>query len=170
MKTAYELAKDEVGTYEWAGRDHNPKVLAYFRDSGNPQVRDDETSWCAAFVGAMLHRAGLKGTGSLVARSYMNWGAQISLSEAMPGDIVVFQRGDSSWQGHVGFYVKHDDFDIWVLGGNQSNQVNVSKYRVSKLLGVRRASPVTVAPKAAPAPRTAARTGLWSRIKSIFGG
>ena len=64
MTTAYDLAKAEVGTVEWANG-NNPKVVAYFKDSGNPGVMDDETAWCAAFVGAMLKRAGIKGTGKL---------------------------------------------------------------------------------------------------------
>ena len=161
MKTPYELAKDEVGTKEIVGDRHNPVVLGYFADAGHPEIVDDETAWCAAFMGAMLKRSGLKNTGSLAARSYMKWGSPIALSEAMPGDIVVFQRGDSAWQGHVGFYVKHDDYDVWVLGGNQANAVNVSKYRVSKLLGVRRASPVTVAPQS-PSPAKKPGSGAVS--------
>ena len=47
MTTAYDLAKAEVGTVEWAKGD-NPKVVAYFKDSGNPGVTNDETAWCAA--------------------------------------------------------------------------------------------------------------------------
>lgn len=137
---AYELAKAEVGTVEWAKGD-NPKVVAYFKDAGHPQVKDDETAWCAAFVGAMLKRAGMQGTGKLTARSYLDWGLPVDRKDAMAGDIVVLRRGTSSWQGHVGFFVKDNGKTITILGGNQSNAVNRKPYRVDKgqLLGIRRA-------------------------------
>ena len=142
---AYDLAKAEVGTVEW--RDgNNPKVVAYFKDSGNAGVKDDETAWCAAFVGAMLKRAGGKGTGKLTARSYLEWGSPVDRANARPGDIVVFKRGNSSWQGHVAFFVKDRGDVINVLGGNQSNEVNVKGYGAASLLGIRRAPYVKSAP------------------------
>lgn len=141
---AYELAQKEVGTVEWEKGD-NPKVVAYFKDSGNAWVKDDETAWCAAFVGAMLKRAGIKGTGKLTARSYLDWGVPVERKDARPGDIVIFERGNSSWQGHVGFFVKDRGALIDVLGGNQSNAVNVKGYQASKLLGIRRAEKATTA-------------------------
>lgn len=136
--TPYELAKAEIGTVEWKTGD-NPKVVAYFKDSGNPGVKDDETAWCAAFVGAMLKRAGVKGTGKLNARSYLDWGVPVDRKDAKPGDVVVFKRGNSSWQGHVAFFVKDRGALIDVLGGNQSNAVNIKGYQAAALLGIRRA-------------------------------
>ncbi len=139
MNTAYELAKAEVGTVEWA-KGSNPKVVAYYKDAGHPEIVDDATAWCAAFVGAMLRRSGQAGTGSLAARSYLQWGKAVDLDDAKPGDIVVFKRGNSSWQGHVAFYVSHDAGTIAVLGGNQRDAVTVAKYGRVSLLGIRRAA------------------------------
>jgi uncharacterized protein (TIGR02594 family) len=153
MTTAYDLAKAEVGTVEWAKGD-NPKVVAYFKDSGNPGVMDDETAWCAAFVGAMLRRAGVKSTGALNARSYLDWGTPVDRKNALPGDVVIFKRGSSSWQGHVAFFVKDRGALIDVLGGNQSNAVNVKGYQSAALLGIRRPPKATAKP-AKPAKRPA---------------
>ena len=149
MTTAYDLAKAEVGTVEWAKGD-NPKVVAYFKDSGNPGVMDDETAWCAAFVGAMLRRAGVKSTGALNARSYLDWGTPVDRKNALPGDVVIFKRGSSSWQGHVAFFVKDRGALIDVLGGNQSNAVNVKGYQAAALLGIRRPPKATAKPAAPP--------------------
>lgn len=149
---AYELAKAEIGTVEWKDGS-NPKVVAYFKDSGNAGVKDDATAWCAAFVGAMLKRAGLKGTGKLTARSYLDWGVPVERKDARPGDIVIFKRGRSSWQGHVAFFVKDRGALIDVLGGNQSNAVNVKGYQASALLGIRRHAPTSLQ-KAQTAPPT----------------
>lgn len=133
--TPYELAKSEVGTMEWA-EGSNPKVVAYYRDAGFPEVKDDAVAWCAAFVGAMIKRAGGKPSGSLAARSYLKWGKPVALLDAKPGDIVVFRRGNSTWQGHVGFFVSHKAGLIQVLGGNQRDAVNIAGQPVAKLLGV----------------------------------
>jgi uncharacterized protein (TIGR02594 family) len=161
MNKAYELAKAEIGTVEWKNGD-NPTVVAYFADSGNAGVKDDETAWCAAFVGAMLKRAGMRGTGKLNARSYLGWGTPVDRSDAQPGDIVIFKRGNSSWQGHVAFFVKDRGALIDVLGGNQSNAVNVKGYQASQLLGIRRATGAKARPLAKPAakvPEAIARLG-----------
>ena len=138
LKTAYDYAKEHLGTWEWA-TGHNPKIVQYFADVGHAWVKDDETAWCAAFVGAMLKKAGLPHTGKLNARSYLDWGVPVDLADAKPGDIVVFSRGDpKGWQGHVAFYVSHNSSVINVLGGNQNNQVNITPYSRSRLLGIRR--------------------------------
>jgi len=134
----FELARADLGTWEW--RDgHNPKVLQYFKDVGHGWVQDDETAWCAAFVGAMLKRAGLPHTGKLNARSYLQWGEPVALEDARPGDVVVFSRGNpSGWQGHVAFFVSAVGDNITVLGGNQGNQVSEQVYPRARLLGIRR--------------------------------
>lgn len=175
---AYEMAKAEVGTVEWANG-NNPKVVAYFKDSGNPGVMDDETAWCAAFVGAMLKRAGIKGTGKLNARSYLDWGTPVARKDAQPGDVVVFKRGNSSWQGHVAFFVKDRGALIDVLGGNQSNAVNIKGYHSAALLGIRRPPKATAKPAAPPkrpaqsdkpaAPPSPAKPGSGA-VAAILGG
>jgi uncharacterized protein (TIGR02594 family) len=182
---AYDLAKAEVGTVEW--RDgNNPKVVAYFKDSGNAGVKDDATAWCAAFVGAMLKRAGRKGTGMLTARSYLDWGIPVDRKDAKPGDIVIFKRGNSSWQGHVAFFVKDRGDVIDVLGGNQSNAVNVKGYSATSLLGIRRdplaskpvaaSKPAPPIAKPAPARQSPAKTqpgllaALWRALVAILRG
>jgi uncharacterized protein (TIGR02594 family) len=138
MPTAYELARKEIGTFEWADGS-NPKVIQYFADAGHPEVVDDDVAWCAAFVGAMMQRAGSPKTGKLNARSYQNWGEEVPLSAAKEGDVVIFWRGSpDSWKGHVGFFVRREGDQLIVLGGNQRNQVCESKYGVDRLLSVRR--------------------------------
>lgn len=134
---AYELAQKEIGTVEWSKGD-NPVVIQYFKDAGHPEVSTDATAWCAAFVGAMLARSGVKPTGKLNARSYLDWGVPIDRKDAKPGDVVIFERG-TGWQGHVGFFVKDEGALIKTLGGNQSDAVNIKGQQASKLLGIRRA-------------------------------
>lgn len=128
-------AESLIGVAEIAGAADAPEVLKLFAESGHPEIRDDETAWCAAFVGAMLARAGYAGTGKLNARSYLEWGEK--LREPRPGCVVVFKRGNSSWQGHVAFFVGRTKTHIQVLGGNQGNQVSIASYKKADLLGYR---------------------------------
>ena len=139
MTKIMEIANSYVGTDEIKGSQHNPVILEYFDSVGHGWVKDDETPWCAAFVGAVLHEAGYKGTGSLAARSYLDWGHRVDRPKY--GDIVVFWRGKKNgWQGHVGFYVRETKDYVYCLGGNQGDSVNVSRYAKSRVLGYRRPS------------------------------
>ncbi len=131
------LARADLGTKEVAGKGSNPKVLAYYADAGHPEIRDDSVAWCAAYVGACLKRAGYPNTGSLAARSYLTYGTALKKPE--PGCIVVMSRGDpSSWEGHVGFYVGETATHVKVLGGNQSDAVNIQSFPKTRVLGYRR--------------------------------
>ena len=138
MSKILEVAGGYIGETEISGAQDNPKIVAMFKKSGNAWVEDDETPWCAAFVGAVLHDLGVKGTMKLNARSYLDWGTPVD--EPKPGDVVVFWRGKKDgWQGHVAFFVRYDDKGrIVVIGGNQGDAVSLKPYAVSRLLGFRR--------------------------------
>lgn len=141
-----------VGLAEQPGSAHEPRILDMFARAGHPQVNNDETAWCAAFAHVVLGEAGIKGTGELTARSYLNWGEPLGKPER--GCIVVFKRGSSTWQGHVAFYLGRDGGRIWVIGGNQSNAVTVASYPESSLLGFRRV-PAAAASVPQPEPKEA---------------
>jgi uncharacterized protein (TIGR02594 family) len=97
-------------------------------------------AWCAGFVNAILEKAGLTGTDSLQARSFLNWGTATKTPKE--GDVVIFTRGRSREAGHVGFYVGEEVVDgvryILVLGGNQRKAVNVAYYPAQHVLGYRK--------------------------------
>ena len=59
---------------EAPGAANNPQVVKLFADAGFPGIKTDSTAWCAAFVNAMLERAGHRGSRSLAARSFESWG------------------------------------------------------------------------------------------------
>lgn len=156
----YETAKADEGVWEWA-QGHNPRVLAYYREAGVPQT-NDEVPWCAAFVGAVLARCGVQGTGSLLARSYESWGRSVPLDQAQRGDVVVLSRGQP-WQGHVAFYEGTAGGKVYLLGGNQGNQVNVTAYPAARVVAVRRA----VEPAALPKRRAGVKRSTTVQAASV---
>ncbi|MDP7150213.1 MAG: TIGR02594 family protein [Paracoccaceae bacterium] len=143
--TPFEIAQSYIGTTEGLGPEDNPAIMDMYASVGHDWVEHDSVAWCAAFVGHCLEKAGLSSTRRLNARSYLQWGIPVDLADAQTGDIVVFSRSSKAWQGHVGFFVKAAGSMIEVLGGNQSDAVNIQRYAKSRLLGVRRAGNVAPA-------------------------
>lgn len=126
-------ARKHLGEKEIAGRKHNPQILQWWTLI-RAGFTDDETPWCAAFVGGILESVGIKSSRSAAARSYLNWGAKLRKPEL--GCIVVFSRGTNN--GHVAFYVGKDSKgNLLVLGGNQGNAVTIAAYPESRVLGYR---------------------------------
>jgi uncharacterized protein (TIGR02594 family) len=132
----YKKAKEYIGLKEYRGSRHNKTVLEMYGTVGHGWVKEDEVPWCAAFVGHCLEETGYRSTRQLTARSYLQWGK--SIKNPRRGDVVVFRRGNSSWQGHVGFVDRVTSSRVYTLGGNQSNAVNIKGYAKKSLLGYRR--------------------------------
>jgi uncharacterized protein (TIGR02594 family) len=131
-----DLARDFIGVREIRGAQHNPEIIEWFKESGHGWIKDDETAWCAAFANAMLERVDIKGTNSVAARSFLDWGRE--LKKPKPGALAVFWRGNKNgWQGHVGFYVGETATHVQVLGGNQKDAVSIASYDKDQLLGYR---------------------------------
>ena len=107
----------DLGVLEAPGSDNNPKVVAYYADAGHPGVEADAVAWCAAFVGACLQRAGIAGSSSLMARSYLDWGR--ALDAPRTGAVAVLSRGTDPSLGHVGFLVGITDAAVILLGGGK---------------------------------------------------
>ncbi len=137
MKTI-ELALTQIGTKEIPGRYDNPEITKYFDEIGYDGTKlKDETAWCSAFANWVCKNAGLPYTSKLNARSWLNVGERVFSPEI--GDVVVFWREDpQSWKGHVAFFVRETLDYIYVLGGNQNNQVKISAYPKHRLLEYRR--------------------------------
>lgn len=129
------IARAEIGVKEFPGAGDNPRIVEYLRSTtlDPSSASNDETFWCSCFVNWCVERAGLEGTDSAWARSWLNWGKKITTPKV--GCITVFKRDGNS--GHVAFYISETATKIKVLGGNQSDAVNISDYKKSDLLGYR---------------------------------
>ncbi len=136
------IAEGEKGVSEIPGMGNNSRVLEYLNATNNlgrSARSKDETPWCSAFVNWCVAQAGIKGTKSALARSWLDWGTPISSPRR--GCIVIFSRNKIF--GHVGFYISETQTHIKVLGGNQEDpqshlyQVSERFYPKSALLGFR---------------------------------
>jgi uncharacterized protein (TIGR02594 family) len=114
------LAATNLGVSEIKGAKHRTEILRYWRDIKRGGIKDDETPWCAAFVGASLERAGIQSTRFESAASYLLWGRRLALS--VQGAIAVLDR-------HVAFVAGvRADKKIMLLGGNQADAVTIAAF------------------------------------------
>ena len=136
MNRVFQIACGEYGVKGTPGATHNPRVLTYFRAPGFSWVKDDETAWCAAFVNWCFWKAGLPIPGTLAARSFLTVGKRTTAPKI--GDLVVLWRiSKDSPYGHVGFFIKEEKDGVYILGGNQSNEVNIRLFPKSQILDYR---------------------------------
>lgn len=123
----YSIAKRYMGLHE---KKHTGKLSKYL--GVNPR----RTPWCGAFVGTVVKRAGKSvPSGHLRAANWKRIGKGVSLKNARKGDIVVVR---TKYGNHVGFYAGRKNGRVQILGGNQSNSVKISNYRVGSVQAVRR--------------------------------
>lgn len=128
-----DIAQTLKNVSEIKGSNDNEKIVEMYRLCGHPEIKEDEVPWCAAFVGATLKLSGYKGTGSLLARSYLKHGK--TLDKPVEGCVVVLWRGSkNSSKGHVGFYAGENSKSIKIFGGNQKDKVSIQSYPRNRLL------------------------------------
>jgi uncharacterized protein (TIGR02594 family) len=129
------IAAAEKGVKESPGNGDNPRIIEYLKSTtlGAPHNANDETKWCSAFVNWCVERAGYEGTDSAWALSWLNWGKKITTPRH--GCIVVLKSGPES--RHVAFYTGETATHVELLGGNQSDAVNIAKYRKTTVVGYR---------------------------------
>lgn len=141
MDTIVKIAAGELGQKEVQGSQHNSRILEYQEMTGL-NFGNDEVAWCSIFANWVALQADVPRSNAANARSWLSVGRKTS--HPWPGDVVVFWRNSpNSWQGHVGFFMgfDHDNNEVFCLGGNQNNEVNISKYPLSRVLQFRRLKP-----------------------------
>ena len=125
----------EVGVAAWPEGRSNPRITAYHANTSIAGY-DDKASWCSSFTHWCFANVGIVGTGSALARSWLDWGE--ALTAPRPGCVVVLWReSPDSWKGHVGFYLRHDDEHVCLLGGNQLGWVCENAYPLECVLAYR---------------------------------
>lgn len=134
MANPFDIASSQVGLREGPDR----AAIKDYLTTGGQNLDPATLAWCAAFVNSSLAQAGLKGTGSNLARSFLNYGEAVDTPQK--GDLAVFSRGDPNGPfGHVGFFDSmNPDGTVKVLGGNQGDSVSFANYGTDRLLGYRR--------------------------------
>jgi uncharacterized protein (TIGR02594 family) len=130
----FATAKKLFGIREVPGPKHDSRILGWLKKLG-AWWADDETPWCGVFVAYCMQANGIAFPKAYYrAKEWESWGSLLRRDRLAPGAVLVFHR---SGGGHVGFYVGEDRNHYYVLGGNQSNAVNVVKIAKTRLTASR---------------------------------
>lgn len=132
-----EIARSKLGEHEVPGPGANAFILACLASTtlGAPDNQSDETPWCSAFVNWCVEQAGLEGTHSAWARSWLDWGREPVAEDEWDGCVCVLERGANS--GHVGFLIDWSEDSVRLLGGNQGDAVSEAWFPSERVLGYR---------------------------------
>ena len=128
-------AQAEKGVASFPPGQSNPRITGYHAHTAL-RGYDDKASWCSSFVNWAFAQAGITGTGSALARSWLTWGQP--LEQPVPGCVVVLYRDDpASWKGHVSFHLRTEGDRIFLFGGNQLDAVREHHYPLDSVLSYR---------------------------------
>lgn len=117
-------ARRYMGLREIKGPQHSAEIVQFWKDIKRGGIKEDETPWCAAFVGSCLEKTGFTSTRFEGAASYKTWGVKLDHPEV--GAIAVIDRMGGA---HVFFVVGRDQGgNIVGLGGNQSDAVGFATF------------------------------------------
>ena len=133
-----------LNTEEASGSSDNPQILDWARQEGGSIAnvyRQDSIPWCSLYANMVLTKVGLRGTETLWALDWANWGIEL------PGTAVgAFAPMKRDGGGHIAIVVGRDQHgNLMCLGGNQSDCVNIRPFPAERPLSFRW-------PKEAPPP------------------
>jgi uncharacterized protein (TIGR02594 family) len=127
-------AVELYGTTEIVGPKSNPVIMGWAQELGLRQYTNDDISWCGLYMAIVMKRSDRQVVKDpLWARNWANFG--VAVKEPMLGDVLVFSRETG---GHVGLYISESRTHYHVLGGNQSDQVNIVLIAKNRLVASRR--------------------------------
>lgn len=159
-------AEADLGIHEVAGEGAHPRIIEMFSKAGHPEVKSDETAWCAAAVGCWLQENGIKPTGALNARSYLDWGT--NLPDPVLGCIVVMERPPDPDAGHVAIYKRTVGDQIEVIGGNQADGVSVTRFPASRVINYRWPTGVPMTNVASEVAATSSKFSLATWLQRLL--
>ena len=118
----FQSALHEVGVHE-VGDNAGPDVRRYIDEA---HVGAEGEAWCSIFACAMFEINGIPGTRSASSQSFRSSPNFVPLAGPALGAVAVFWRqSHSSGLGHVGFYRGEAGDRVYVLGGNEADQVQI---------------------------------------------
>lgn len=123
-----------LGTFEHAGRDNNPTIMAWAKETNLDAqgYTADSIPWCGLGQAYVAKRAGY---GSLIPKHplwALNWKAfGVESRQPCLGDTLGFIRDGG---GHVGLYIGEDREGYYhLLGSNQRDRVSIDRIAKSRL-------------------------------------
>lgn len=130
-------ARRFMGLREIAGSASNSTIMGWAKKLGGwvaNVYKNDDIPWCGLFVANIVATTLPKESLPANPLSALAWTKFGRWCNPGVGAIMIFTRQGG---GHVGFYVGEDDQVFYILGGNQSNSVSITKVDKSRFSAAR---------------------------------
>ena len=109
----------------------NPRWISVARQYKGTNPTNRRSLWCADFLNFVLHKSGMRGTSSSMAKSFASYGTRLSGPKV--GAIAVISRGKTA--GHVGIVTGIDEGGNPILiSGNHNNTVAEATYSRGRVI------------------------------------
>lgn len=115
------------GVYRRAGKEHDPRILEYFRTTKKTEkIKNDERAYCAVFINWCLAQEKYTGIEDGWAANFKHWGRPTRDNKPALGAVAVLEVAKDVH--HVTFVVGIDERrgKISTLGGNQGGKHGVT--------------------------------------------
>lgn len=134
-----------LGVKEIPGFKNNPIIMDWASGLGISKIyKNDDMAWCGLAIAHLLRITGkpqvdVKGDpyNYLRALYYKNWGYTVPIDEIQCGDLVGLIRDGG---GHIGVAIawSKGKESIFLMGGNQRNEFNISEFKRDRISFARR--------------------------------
>jgi uncharacterized protein (TIGR02594 family) len=123
-----------INVKEKPGAGNNPEIIDWAKEEGGDIAKSytaDSVPWCSLFANHILTKVGLKGTETLWALDWAGKWPSVKLAGPAVGAFAPMKRTGG---GHIICIVGKDQHgNVMGLGGNQSDQVSIVPFPVSRL-------------------------------------
>lgn len=131
------LALSFYGETPISGSAANPTILDFIRATSYPAGVSDEVPWCSAFLVWIFQQCSVATPANAAALSWMNYSEHTDSPSI--GDIVVLGwPKENPTSHHVGLFIREKANVVYILAGNQNNEVDIVAWRKSDVLSYRR--------------------------------
>lgn len=119
-----------------AGPMANEQILEFIRATSYPPNTSDEVPWCSAFLVWIFRECEIETPANAAAISWLKYSHHVD--QPRLGDIVVLGwPQEKPVHHHVGIFIREKADVVYVLAGNQNNEVDICAWRKRSVLSYR---------------------------------
>lgn len=119
------------------GSASNPKIVEFIKATSYPDTSSDEVPWCSAFLVYVFQLCGIPNQANAAAMSWMNYSTPTD--NPTLGDIVVLAwPAGAPTNHHVGLFIRETADLVYILAGNQNDEVDICPWRKRSVLSYRK--------------------------------
>jgi uncharacterized protein (TIGR02594 family) len=119
------------------GYQSNPHIIEFLKATSYPDASSDEVPWCSAFLVWIFQQCGIATSANAAALSWLTY--SVSTDQPSLGDVVVLGwPQEKPVSHHVGLFIRETPNLVYVLAGNQNDEVDICAWRKRSVLSYRK--------------------------------